>query len=190
MVETGRPGPAPIVRTVKSLSQALSRETGVEIVVWPQDESLRVSLARAGVPRLLVLGADDAPPDQIGFDEDWIREPCEPLDLEARMRRVAAAVAGQSSTDPWIDRERVLHRGPRTTVLTVSEAVVAETLLSSIGSVVSRALLESRLWPGGTAPSARAVDAVVYRLRRRCRDLGIMIRTARGEGFVLLAGPA
>lgn len=170
---------------VESLTQSLTYDAGVELVVWPRDESLRTSLARAGVPRLLVVSEGDAPPERLAFDEDWIREPFDAADLRARMRRVAEAVAGQHAERPWIDGERVLHRGPRTTVLTASEAVVAAALLSSAGSVVSRAALESRLWPGGSAPSDRAIDAIVYRLRRRCQDLGLMIRNARGEGFIL-----
>jgi DNA-binding response OmpR family regulator len=174
---------------VERLQQTLSPEAGIELVQWPRDESLRQSLARAGIPRLLVLERGAPPPDQLGFDEDWIREPFGPADLRSRLRRISESIIGQTAADPWIDHERVLHRGPRTTVLTASEAVVADALLASPGAVVSRAALESRLWPDGAPPSDRAVDAIVYRLRRRCRDLGLLIRVARGEGFVLLRSP-
>jgi len=173
----------------ESLVRTVSSDLGVEVVDWPRDEALRGSLARAGVPRLLVLAPGQAPPEQLAFDEDWIRAPFEEEDLRARARNVAQTVTGLAGVVAWIDTERVLHRGARTAVLTASEAVVASELLSSSGSVVTRAVLESRLWPVAGPPSPRAVDAVVYRLRRRCRDLGLLIRATRGEGFVLVRDP-
>lgn len=178
-----------LFEAVESLPHTLHPEAGIEIVQWPRDESLRQSLARAGVPRLLVLERGAPPPDQLAYDEDWIREPFGPADLRSRVRRINDSILGQTAADPWIDGERVLHRGQRTTVLTASEAVVADALLSSAGAVVTRAALESRLWPDTPPPSDRAIDAIVYRLRRRCRDLGLLIRVARGEGFVLLRSP-
>jgi DNA-binding response OmpR family regulator len=138
------------------------------------------------VPRLLVLGEGVPPPADLADDEDWIRAPFETGDLRARARRIAEFVAGRVDEPAWIDAQRVVHRGPRTAVLTASEAVVADALLAHPGQVVSRSALESRLWPDSEPPSSRAIDAIVYRLRRRLRDLGLMIRSARGEGFVLL----
>jgi len=171
---------------VESSPEALSAQHGVELVAWPRESGLRASLARAGVPRLLVLDEGVPPPTDLAQDEDWIRAPFEPADLRARARRIAAIVAERVDEPAWIDDQRVVHRGPRTAVLTASEAVVADALLASPGQVVSRAALESRLWPGSQPPSSRAIDAIVYRLRRRFRELGLMIRSARGEGFVLL----
>jgi DNA-binding response OmpR family regulator len=172
---------------VEAGSAPLSPVPGVELVPWPSGEQLRRSLARAGVPRLLLLADGEAPPDTVAFDEDWIREPCGSDDLRARATRVLDAVRAQSEAAAWIDDHRVLHHGHRTAVLTASEAVVAATLLASKGEVVTRGQLEGRLWPGSRPPSARAVDAIVYRLRRRCDDLGLLIRSARGRGFVLVS---
>lgn len=165
---------------------ALSPVAGVEIVVWPAEQSLRQSLARAGVPRLLVLDEHQAPPEPLAFDEDWIRRPFDQADVRARARRILETVRAQSEHAAWIDDQRVLHRGPRTAVLTASEAVVASVLLDREGQVVTRDQLEERLWPGSRPPSARAIDAIVYRLRRHCDELGLLIRAARGRGFVLV----
>ncbi len=157
---------------------------GIEMVDWPSQSTLRDALARAGVPRLLTLPAGVRPPSDLAADEDWVRVPCDPSDLRLRAERVLLAVRRQSQEWSWIDEQRVLHRGDRTAVLTASEATVAQVLLERPGRVVSRSELIRRLWPAG-APSERAVDAVVYRLRRSCQDLGLVIRAARGRGFVL-----
>jgi len=174
-------------RGVEPLPLPADVDLGVELIEWPRDARLRSQLAAAGIPRLLVLDGTAPPPDDLAVDEDWIRRPFDPSDLTARLRRVAAAAHFRASTDAWLDEERVLHRGAHTAVLTAAEATVAELLLSSAGQVVERSVLEQRLWPDGRPPSDRAIDAVVYRLRRRCSALGLVIRNARGRGFVLLA---
>lgn len=157
---------------------------GIELVDWPTGAQLRLALARAGVPRLLAVPAGELPPSDLADDEDWIRVPCDPDDIRLRAEHVLRAVQTRSSETWWIDDQRVLHRGDRTAVLTSSEAAVAEALLANPGHVIPRSALVQRLWPGGP-PSERAIDAVIYRLRRRCRDLGLIIRASRGEGFVL-----
>jgi DNA-binding response OmpR family regulator len=157
---------------------------GIELVEWPEQASLRDALARANVPRLLTVPAGELPPTDLAPDEDWIRVPCDEADVRLRAEQVLRVVRERSQESWWIDDQRVLHRGSRTAVLTASEATVAEVLLAEPGRVVTRLELIKRLWPAG-APSDRAVDAVVYRLRRSCRELGLVIRAARGRGFVL-----
>ncbi len=157
---------------------------GIELVDWPAQSQLRVGLARAGVPRLLAVPAGELPPTDLADDEDWIRVPCDPADIRLRAEHVLRSVRARSHDESWIDDQRVLHRGDRTAVLTSSEAAVAEALLASPGRVITRSALVQRLWPSGP-PSDRAIDAVIYRLRRRCRDLGLIITAARGEGFIL-----
>ena len=95
------------------------------------------------------------------------------------------SVAQLATNEPWIDDERVLHRGHRTVVLTAAEVVVVAALLDVPGEVVTRDDLGARLWPDEIAPSGRAVDAVIYRLRRRIIGLGLSIRASRGRGFLL-----
>ena len=174
---------------MESLSHTMDAVAGVEVVAWPREQALRQSLARAGIPRLLIVADGQAAPEDLAFDEEWIREPFDVADIRVRARQILRAVRSQSSQASWLDQERVLHRGHRTVVLTASEAVVADELLAHPDQVVTREALHERLWPDGDAPSDRAVDAIVYRLRRRCRDLGLLIRSARGLGFVMSMGP-
>jgi len=166
---------------------APSRVTGfgVELVQWPRDEVLRDRLARAGVPRLLLVEADAAPPLTIGVDEDWVRLPADERDVAVRAARLARLSVRLSSERPVLDRNRVLHRGGATVVLSTAEAIVVDLLLANAGRIVPREQLESAVWPNGDVPSSKAVNAVVYRLRRRLAGLSLCVRAARGRGFVI-----
>jgi hypothetical protein len=48
----------------------LAEHAGVELVTWPADEHRRQSLARAGVPRLLLVSPEADAPTGLGLDED------------------------------------------------------------------------------------------------------------------------
>ena len=158
---------------------------GMELLRWPEQDLARRSLLRSGIPRLLVLSGSSQPPEDICFDEDWIRAPYRLADLQARVRRLAKSLNEQSTTELWLDEQRILHRGNRTVVLTAFEAVVAAALLERPGEIVTRSAIEQSLWSDQPAPGPRSVDAVVYRLRGHCRGLGLTIITVRGEGFML-----
>ncbi len=158
---------------------------GIELLRWPEQDLARRSLLRSGIPRLLVLSGTSQPPEDICFDEDWIRAPYRLADLQARVRRLAKSLNEQSTTELWLDEQRILHRGNRTVVLTAFEAVVAAALLERPGEIVTRSAIEQSLWSDQPAPGPRSVDAVVYRLRGHCRGLGLTIITVRGEGFML-----
>jgi hypothetical protein len=163
-----------------------SRENApIELVHWPRDEVLRDRLARAGVPRLLLVDPSAEPPGRIGIDEDWIRLPADERDVWARAERLVRLTERATLERPFVDDNRVLVRGGSTVVLTVSEAIVVRLLLDHAGSVVPRERIETALWPDGRTPSLRAVDSVVYRLRRRLAGLNLCIRAARNSGFVV-----
>ena len=61
---------------------------------------------------------------------------------------------------------------------------MAQALLESEGRLVSRAELERALWPEGM-PTARALDDLVYLLRRKVKPLQLSVFSARQRGFVL-----
>ncbi len=158
---------------------------GVELVRWPSETALRDRFARDGIPRLLLVEPGEDPPPAIDLDEDWIRLPADGGDVEARAVRLARSSAVLDDARPWIDDQRLLHRGPAAVQLTAAEAIVARTLLASPGRIVDRAELERRIWPRSGPPSIKAVDAVVYRLRRRVGAVHLHVRTVRSRGFVV-----
>jgi DNA-binding response OmpR family regulator len=156
----------------------------VELVLWPSELNRRNVLARAAIPRLLLVAADASPPDVIGVDEDWVRLPATDSDVMARATQLLRFDTHMRGHEPHIDSNRVLHRAGTTVTLTVAEASIMSLLLGRVGQLVPHAELESAVWDG-VAPSRDAIDAAMYRLRRRLGGLSLCIRSVRGRGFVL-----
>ena len=159
----------------------------VELVLWPSEDNRRDALARAGVPRLLLVAPHAAPPAAVGIDEDWVRLPAADSDLMLRATQLLRFDARLRIDVPFVDENRVLHRAGRTATLTHAEASIMSLLIARAGEVVPLADLESEAW-GGVAPSRDAIDAAIYRLRRRLEGLSLCIRSVRNRGFVLYLG--
>jgi two-component system, OmpR family, response regulator len=158
---------------------------GVELVRWPSETARRDRFARDGIPRLLLVEPGADPPPTTDLDEGWMLLPADAEAVEARARQLAASSAVLDDARPWIDDQDRLHRGPAAVPLTAAEAVVARALLAVPGRIVDRSELERRLWPRSGPPSTKAVDAVVYRLRRRVGAAHLHVRTVRSRGFVV-----
>lgn len=156
----------------------------VELVHWPADAALRDSLARAGVPRMLLVAADAEPPATLGVDEDWVRMPATAADVIARARQLLRFDELLRVDKPFVDEHRVLHRAGMTVHLSAAEAAVLTVLLRDEGHVVGHVELGRAVWVDA-APSRDALDALVYRLRRRISGLGMSIRSNRSRGFAL-----
>lgn len=158
---------------------------GVELLDWPGQAALRSALARAGVPRLLLVDAAHEPPHPLGLGEDWARLPADDEQLVHKAEGLLNRIAEYAAVVPTIGADRVLRRAEASVALSPSEAKIVVELLEHSGSVVGREQLELLLWPDGNAPGQRSLDYVVQRLRRRIADLNICINTARGRGFVI-----
>ena len=57
----------------------------VTLVRWPTEKERRETLQRLGLPRLLVLDRDAAPPSTLDVLEDWVRQPISEADIRARI---------------------------------------------------------------------------------------------------------
>ncbi len=158
---------------------------GVELVRWPEQSTLRSALARAGVPRLLLVDADHSPPNPLGLGEDWARLPSDDALLIETAEHLLERMAEYASVAPTIGPDRVLRRAEASVALSPSEAKIVARLLAHSGTIVGRDELEQLLWPDGQVPGQRSLDYVVQRLRRRIAELNICINTARGRGFVI-----
>jgi len=163
---------------------------GVELVEWPGQSALRSALARAGVPRLLIVDAAHEPPNPLGLGEDWVPWSATDDELVARAEHLLERMAEYAAVAPTLGPDRVLTRAGARVALSPSEATIVRTLLEQSGSVVARDHLERLLWPDGRVPGHRSLDYVVQRLRRRIANLDICINTARGRGFVIYVGEA
>lgn len=165
---------------------------------WPEEESRRTRISRAGEPRLLLVPDGQEPPQVGDCLEDWIRVPAEEAEVKARVDALtvrsknhhpATVDSGSAPAGPVLDDFGVLRVNGSWVALPPLEARLAEALLQRLGAVTSRELLIRAGWPSG-APGRNALDVHVLRLRRRLTPVGLAIRTVRSRGYLMEPAPA
>jgi hypothetical protein len=164
----------------------LPADAPVELLHWPAQAESRPALARNGVPCLLLVAAGAGLPGPIAPTEDWVRLPADERDVAARAQALCLRLARSAAEPPRVADGVVTH-GERRAELTDAEATALALLLDA-GGVVSREELTDAVWPHG-AQGSRSLEALVYRLRVRLADVNIHVRTVRGRGYVVDAGP-
>ena len=148
---------------------------------------------------VLMLTARDAVEDRIaGLDtgaDDYLSKPFDFDELLARVRallrrRPALLPAVVRVGDLAVDtRRRRVARGGREVELTAKEYALLEYLARRAGEVVSRADIAEHVWDESYDPFSKVIEVFIQRLRRKV-DGGRgpkLIRTRRGEGYVLTA---
>ncbi len=149
---------------------------------------------------VIIITARDGLDDRIsGLDvgaDDYVVKPFELTELEARIRAVMRR-SGQSSdinnlTNGLITLDPVTHEaqlrqgeGDDTKIvpvlLTAREYSLLEALLIRPGAVLSREVLEDKLYGYGDEVESNAVEFIIYNLRRK---LGASaIKNVRGVGW-------
>jgi two-component system OmpR family response regulator len=130
----------------------------------------------------LDAGADDYLVKPFAFDELLAR-------LRALLRRAPSErpvmlEAGDMRADPVT---RTVTRSGRSVVLTPREFDLLELMLRRPGQLVSRSQLLELVWGEDYAGSPNVLDVYLGYLRRKLEDESgpRLIRTVRGEGFVL-----
>ena len=161
-------------------------EMEVVLVRWPEEAERRDRLEQDGVPRLLLVSDNAAPPLVEDPLEDWVRVPAEDLDVRARLETLTARHRRTLPSRPTIDDDGVLRLNGSWTSLPPVEARLTAAMLDRYGAVVSRDSLGRAGWPDG-APGRNALDVHVLRLRRRLISIGLVIRTVRSRGYLLEA---
>lgn len=151
---------------------------------WPHEQDRRETLAREGLPRLLLVDQDNPPPTMMDCLEDWIRLPATNEDVEARSHAVLVRAASHQPERPVLDPDGVLRSDGRWVSLPPVEARLMAALLDRFGAVVSREQLARAGWPHG-APGRNALDVHMLRVRRRIAPLSLVIKTVRSRGYLL-----
>lgn len=160
----------------------------VVLVRWPEESEHLAELRAGGVPRLLLVGPDSAPPRAIDPLEDWVRLPADDQDVRARVATLEAR-ASTSASRPELDADGLLRFRDQWVSLSPVERLLAAALVDRFGAVVGREVLSKHAWPEG-APTRNALDVHILRLRRRIAELGLEIRTVRSRGYLLQAAVA
>ena len=153
------------------------------------------------VPILMVTACDSIDARIQGLDsgaDDYLIKPFDFGELLARLRSVIrrgskpmlpvqlvidSLTLDTRSRQVWVDG--------RDAALTAKEYALLEHLMRHAGAVVSRSDIAEHVWDEHYNPMSNVVDVCVQRLRRKLARVGsrAVIRTRRGEGYQLAAGP-
>ena len=155
-------------------------------------EVLRQYRARGGVAPVLIITARDSTSDRVqGLDsgaDDYLVKPFDLEELFARVRALRRRGAGRTQPD-------IVHRGVTLRIatheafldgqpvaLSAREFALLVALLDPPGRVMSKALLEQKLYGWNEEVESNTVDVYVHRLRRK---LGAdFIKNVRGVGYL------
>jgi DNA-binding winged helix-turn-helix (wHTH) protein len=85
---------------------------------------------------------------------------------------------------PHLDDLGVLHTARGWASLGPVQEAIVRILLEHFGAPVSRQQLEAAVWPDG-GRDAHTIHIHIHRLRPRLAELGLVIHTLRGRGFLL-----
>jgi DNA-binding winged helix-turn-helix (wHTH) protein len=83
-----------------------------------------------------------------------------------------------------IDDFGVLRFGHAWTALSPTQETIMRVLVEHIGEPVGRVELAAVTWPKG-GPNPHGIDVHIYKLRPRLKEMGLVIHTLRGRGFML-----
>jgi two-component system OmpR family response regulator/two-component system response regulator QseB len=160
-------------------------------------EVLRRYRAGGGATPVLILTARDSTADRVqGLDggaDDYLVKPFDLEELFARVRALLRRGAGRTQPD-------IVHRGVTLRVstheafldgqalpLSAREFALLAALLDPPGRVMSKALLEQKLYGWNEEVESNTVDVYVHRLRRK---LGAnFIKNVRGVGYLVPLAP-
>lgn len=155
--------------------------------------------SESAVP-VLMLTARDSLEDRVhGLDagaDDYLSKPFEFAELLARVRallrrRPALYREVLTVADLSMDTtKRRVSRGGRELDLTAKEFALLEYLIRRADELVSRADISEHVWDQSYDPFSKVIDVFIQRLRKKVDDTHSLklIRTKRGEGYVLTAG--
>ena len=146
---------------------------------------------------VLLLTARSTTEDRVnGLDagaDDYLVKPFAMEELEARVRalsRRAGTLQPSNESIGSLSYERTSRRlfmEGKELDIARRERVLFETLLIKQGQFVSKSNLADTLYGVGSDVDLNAVELSVSRLRRAIKGSGVVIRTARGIGYMIEA---
>lgn len=146
---------------------------------------------------VLLLTARSTTEDRVnGLDagaDDYLVKPFAMEELEARVRalsRRAGTLQPSNESIGNLSYERTSRRlfmANEELDIARRERVLFETLLTKQGQFVSKSNLADTLYGVGSDVDLNAVELSVSRLRRAIKGSGVVIRTARGIGYMIEA---
>jgi len=185
-----------------SLADARLRLDTVDLTLIVLDLSLpdgsgldlvrEIRCARKTIPVIILTAADATRSRieglQLGAD-DYLGKPFDLAELIARCQAVMRRVRGDLSPNIQIGgllydpANRTVTLDGKDIVLSSTELRLFEVLVAGRGRMLSKAVIEERLYDWNAGIESNAVEVYVSRLRRKLgKDV---IRTARGLGYMI-----
>jgi two-component system OmpR family response regulator/two-component system response regulator QseB len=153
----------------------------------------RARAAKNPVP-ILILTARDTVPDRIaGLDagaDDYLVKPFDLGELQARLRALLRRSVGKGESVIEQGALRLdpvghsVHFNGRPVELSAREFAVLQELLRHPGRVLSKPILEEKIYGWGDEIDSNAIEVYVHHLRRKLDPK--LIRTVRGVGYMLV----
>ncbi|HBM60029.1 response regulator transcription factor [Salipiger marinus] len=157
-------------------------------------EVLRSMRSRGDATPVIVLTARSEIDDRVvGLDagaDDYMVKPFDFRELSARCRVLARRRAGASSNvfsagSFRFDRAaKQAHVEGRQLDLRAREVQLLEIMLDNLGRMLTKEEVADKLYTFNETPSLNAVEQLVTRLRRKLEGAPLVIKTARGLGYM------
>jgi two-component system copper resistance phosphate regulon response regulator CusR len=147
---------------------------------------------------ILMLTARDSVDDRVaGLDcgaDDYLIKPFDFKELLARLRALSRRTGTPhpqilTVADVVIDTaSHAVTRAGHPVNLTAKEYALLEFLVLHRDRVVGREAIAQHVWDESFDPLTNIIDVYIKRLRTKLESAGRLIRTRRGEGYMLSAG--
>jgi two-component system OmpR family response regulator len=187
----------------KAALAAIESDTAIDLVVldvlMPDLDGLEVCRrlrARRRTPVIFLSSRGEETDRIVGLElggDDYVTKPFSPRELVARVRSVLRRTAEAGTGDAEIlehaglridTRRHLAEVGDRPVDLTATEFRVVAAILGAGGTVLSRAQLIARAYPGNHHVAERTIDTHVRRIRRKLAAFGIdPFATVTGVGY-------
>ncbi|WOI57965.1 response regulator transcription factor [Palleronia sp. LCG004] len=155
---------------------------------------LRSLRSRRDETPVMILTARSQIDDRvIGLDsgaDDYMVKPIDFRELSARCRVLARRKAGSASNEFNAGTLRFDRAAKRATVdgvdaqLRAREIQLLEILIGNLGRMLTKEEVADKLYTFEETPSMNAVEQLVARLRRKLEATPLVIKTARGLGYM------
>ncbi len=182
-------------------ANVLLRHAGFDIVLLDVNlpgrsgyEVLRSLRSRGDPTPVMILTARSQIDDRvIGLDagaDDYMVKPVDFRELSARCRVLARRRAGSASnlfTAGPLSFDRAAKRATingQDAQLRAREIQLLEIMIDNMGRMLTKEDVADRLYTFEETPSLNAIEQLVTRLRRRLEGTPLVIKTARGLGYM------
>jgi DNA-binding response OmpR family regulator len=136
---------------------------------------------------MLLLAPGCPPPMLLDELEDWVRDPIDADELDARLaalaRRVGIVLPESAPDVHFVDG--ILRVDEEWTSIPESQWSIVQMLIDRMGTVVGDREIVEMYSSADAHAEPRAVKSMMWRLARRMARVGIEVHKVRGRGYLV-----